>query len=82
MREVFEDPLFIRKPNGFVPTLAAECLNFKIQQILLDLEALTAQDTFDPATASGAFAIAATDYAQVIVMPEIIERIRQDAPDF
>lgn len=81
MRDVFDDPLFIRKPNGFVPTPVAERLNVKIQKILLDLEGLTAQDTFEPATASGAFVIAATDYAQIIVLPEIIERIRRDAPN-
>lgn len=81
LREIFDDPLFVRKANGLIPTPMAERLYEKIDRILGDLEDLAEPDVFDPSTTTGTYVIAATDYAQIVVLPSVLERVRKDAPN-
>ena len=80
LREVFDDPLFVRTPSGLIATPAAERLRL-IGKVLSELDGLTSGTAFDPAKISGTFTIAATDYAQIILMPLLLERLRQEAPN-
>ena len=81
LRDVFDDRLFLRKANGFVPTPFAEELSLGVDKLLSDFKALLAPATFDPNTISGTFVIAATDYAQQVVLPDLISIIRVQAPN-
>lgn len=81
LRDVFDDRLFLRKANGFVPTPFAEELSQGVDQLLIDFKALLAPATFDPNTIEGTFVIAATDYAQQVVLPDLISLIRVQAPN-
>lgn len=81
LRDVFDDRLFLRKANGFVPTPFAEELSLGVDKLLNDFKALLAPATFDPKTIEGTFVIAATDYAQQVVLPDLISMIRIQAPN-
>lgn len=80
LRDIFEDRLFVRSSNGLIATPAAQVLEQKIDKILADVEELLAPDKFDPATVNARFTLAATDYAQQIVLPPLLTTIRQQAP--
>jgi DNA-binding transcriptional LysR family regulator len=80
LRDVFDDRLFLRKTSGFIPTPHAESLSIEIDRILNDFQALLSPKAFAPETVSGAFVIAATDYAQQIVLPALISKLRKLAP--
>ena len=80
LRDIFDDPLFLRKSNGLVPTPAAESLGTKVDTLLGDFERLLAPAAFDPAEASVTFTIAASDYAQQVVLPALLNQLRRQAP--
>jgi DNA-binding transcriptional LysR family regulator len=80
LRDVFDDRLFLRKTNGFVPTPFAERLSVDVDKLLNDFTALLSPKTFDPKTITGTFVIAATDYAQQIVLPSLISLLRKQSP--
>jgi DNA-binding transcriptional LysR family regulator len=80
LRDVFEDRLFLRKTNGFIPTPHAESLSIEVDRILNDFQALLSPKVFDPKTVIGTFVIAATDYAQQVVLPTLIAKLRIAAP--
>jgi len=81
LRDVFEDRLFLRKTNGFVATPFAQALSVAVDKLLNDFNALLAPAIFDPKTISGTFIIAATDYAQQVVLPAVIAKLREQAPN-
>lgn len=81
LRDVFDDRLFLRKANGFVPTPFAEALSVDVDKLLIDFQALLTPTIFDPKTVSGTFVIAATDYAQQIVLPPLISTLRKESPN-
>lgn len=81
LRDVFGDRLFLRKTNGFVPTPLAEELSLEIDRLLRDFQVLLSPKTFDPTTVEGTYAIAATDYAQQIVLPPLIAMLRVQSPN-
>lgn len=80
LRDVFDDRLFLRKANGFIPTPHAESLSIEIDRILNDFQLLLAPKVFDPKTVRATFVIAATDYAQQAIVPELITKLRTLAP--
>lgn len=80
LRDVFNDRLFLRKTNGFVPTPFAENLAIGVDKLLLEFSALLSPTTFSPETIEGTFVIAATDYAQQVVLPELIAQLRKQSP--
>ena len=80
LRDVFDDRLFLRKTNGFVPTPFAENLAIGVDKLLLEFSALLSPTTFNPETIEGTFVIAATDYAQQVVLPGLISQLRKKSP--
>ena len=81
LRDVFEDRLFLRKTSGFIATPFAQTLSVSVDRLLNDFNALLSPTHFDPNTVEGTFVIAATDYAQQIVLPALISIIRIQAPN-
>jgi len=81
LRDVFDDRLFLRKTNGFIPTPFAEELAIEINKLLNDFQALLSPKVFDPYTVSGTFIISATDYAQQVVLPTLISKLRKLSPN-
>ena len=81
MREIFADELFMRKSNGLIPTTTAVRLGKRIELILADIDNLLEPECFDPALLEGTYTIAASDYAQQVVLPELLATIRSQAPN-
>ncbi len=81
LRDVFDDRLFLRKANGFVPTPFAEELSLGVDKLINDFKALLSPAKFDPKTISSTFVIAATDYAQQVVLPALISTLREQSPN-
>lgn len=81
LRDVFDDRLFIRKTNGFVPTPFAEDLSAKVDRLLIDFNTLISQTNFIPHKTRGTFVISATDYAQQVILPNLIAKLRKQAPN-
>ncbi|MGR5062454.1 LysR family transcriptional regulator [Photobacterium sp. DNB22_13_2] len=80
LRGVFDDRLFVRKTNAFVPTPFAEELAIKVDKLLIDFNALMATSRFVPEKTKGTFVISATDYAQQVILPPLIAKLRKQAP--
>jgi DNA-binding transcriptional LysR family regulator len=81
LRQQLEDPLLVKTPAGMKPTQRANALTGPVREILRDVEQLIqAPEPFDPATSRRRFVIAATDYMDFLVVPPLIEKVCQKAP--
>lgn len=82
LRILLNDPLFVRGGGGMSPTPRAHQLMPQIQQVLEQIHlALAPPARFDPATAGQRrFTLAAGDYADIVLLPTLISRLRQAAP--
>jgi DNA-binding transcriptional LysR family regulator len=81
MRRRFGDPLFLRTPAGMVPTPFAEALAGPVGEALALIHAgLNRQTAFDPATHRRPVTIGMTDIGEIVFLPALVERLRQDAP--
>lgn len=81
LRDVFDDRLFLRKTTGFIPTPLAEQLSVDIDKLLNGFQALLSPKVFNPKTISGEYVISATDYAQQVVLPSLIAKLRVESPN-
>ncbi|MBT0720840.1 LysR family transcriptional regulator [Rosenbergiella collisarenosi] len=80
LREYFNDPLFVRTPDGMMPTVRAEELTGPVTQILRDITQLLHSPHFDPNSATLTFKFAATDYALSAVLIPLIALLKSRAP--
>ncbi len=81
LRDIFGDPLFIRRHTGVEPTPRALALAGPVGQSLATLrEALGQGRWFDPATATRTFRIAMLDYGVALFGPGFVGRLAQEAP--
>lgn len=81
LRDVFGDPLFVRRPHGFEPTRRAVELGPRIEA-LIDLAARTLgrPDGFDPRTSRRIFNIGAPEFVTALIGADLVNRMRADAP--
>lgn len=76
LREAIGDPLFVRGRQGMVPTPRALALRGPLTLALRQLqEALVPPQAFVPETARHTFVLAASDHAQLIVLPQLAARL-------
>ena len=81
LRDIFGDPLFLRRPHGMEPTATAIALEAPVAAAVETLRgALGAARTFDLATATGVVAVAALDAEQAVLIPPLAARLRASAP--
>jgi len=81
LRDVLGDPLLVRGARGaMIPTPRAEALAPQIHRVLVDLAGALRGEAFDPATTRRMFRIGASDYAEVVLLPKLIERVGRLAP--
>src|SRR5215813_14937949 len=68
LREVFDDPLFIRRPHGFEPTRRAEQLGPQVEALLaLAHRTVTRDAGFDPAASTREFRFAAPEFVAALI---------------
>jgi len=81
LRETFDDPLFVRGPNGLVPTPRAHTIVRGARSHLKHLqEDLLRDEAFDPAASTRAVTLAVSDIAEMAFFPAIIEHFGRRAP--
>jgi DNA-binding transcriptional LysR family regulator len=80
LRHMLNDELFVRSPEGMLPTPRAERMAGPIHQALQDMRVVLEADEFDPSEASRTFKIAANNYAARAVIPAFVRRVATLAP--
>ncbi|MBX3314008.1 MAG: LysR family transcriptional regulator [Actinobacteria bacterium] len=81
LRNLLDDPLFVRRPHGLEPTPRALELGPRVDQLLASMSAvLGIDDDFDPATGRHTFRICAPDHVTTILLPELVDRMATHAP--
>ena len=80
LRLAFSDRLFVRASNGVIPTPFAERLSVKLDAVLHDLASLLTKEEFNPKEVEGVFKVSATDFEQIVILPELLNMLREQAP--
>jgi DNA-binding transcriptional LysR family regulator len=80
LRQVFDDPLFTRSSHGMQPTPRALDVAGDLSAILGDIGRLVSGRDFDPATYSGEIRLALSEYIGVALLPSLVRRLQEQAP--
>jgi DNA-binding transcriptional LysR family regulator len=81
LRDLFNDPLLVRTSEGMTATERALELQPQIRKALNELEvALQVQGEFDAVSSHRVFRIMVSDYAESTLVPELVKRLRTEAP--
>lgn len=80
LRDLFDDPLFVRKPHGLEPTRRAIELGPQVEE-LMNVAARTLGGTrFDPATSDRTFLFAAPEYFTAQIGTGLADLFESEAP--
>lgn len=81
LRANFDDPLFVRQGNRFVPTPAARAIAGPVRDALRELDAaLDAATHFDPLNATREFRIGVRLAGEMPRFSSLVSRVRRQAP--
>jgi DNA-binding transcriptional LysR family regulator len=80
LRHMLKDELFVRSPNGMVPTPRAELLATPIRIALDGLQQSLEPVQFEPSKATATFRIAVDNYAAIVLVAPIAAHIAGIAP--
>ncbi|WP_035294547.1 LysR family transcriptional regulator [Brevundimonas bacteroides] len=80
LRQIFDDPLFLRRPHGLEPTARALALEPTVNAILALARQAVAGAEFDPAVVEGEVRIAAQDYHCGLFAAPLIAKCQAEAP--
>jgi DNA-binding transcriptional LysR family regulator len=80
LRYLLKDELFVRTPDGMVPTARAEQLAPPLSDALRDMHLALEPDTFVPEEATRRFVVAVNNYASVVVVPDLVMAASRAAP--
>lgn len=81
LRTLFGDPLLLRTAGGMLPTSRGAELAAPVKQVLEEIGRLVHQgEVFDPATATVRFTMAASDYVEFAILPQLVDYLERHAP--
>lgn len=80
LRYVLKDELFVRTPEGMVPTLRAEMLAQPLRQALSEMQLALDPVAFDPVASDRRFALSVNNYAAVVLAPPLVAAVSAAAP--
>lgn len=82
LRELVGDPLLVRTAHEMERTPVAADLREPLREALVQLDALvTEREAFDPASSARTFRLEITDHAAVAILPRLMPRLREQAPE-
>lgn len=82
LRDLFDDPLFVRRPHGFEPTRRALELGPQIEVLVgLANTALSPDSRFDPARTTRHFRFGAPEFVIALIGGALINRLKASAPN-
>jgi DNA-binding transcriptional LysR family regulator len=77
LRDVFGDPLFLRRPHGLEPTPRAQALAPRIEALIEAMgAAIRPEQAFDPAGSRRWFNVATTEYADETIAARLATRLQ------
>ena len=80
LRYMLKDELFVRTPEGMVPTPRAEMLAHPLRNALSEMQLALEPAAFDPAASDRRFALAINNYAAVVLAPPLVAAVSAAAP--
>jgi DNA-binding transcriptional LysR family regulator len=81
LRDLFADPLLVRQGRVMSPTPRADQLSEPVALLLSQIRDLVrAPRLFDPLQADREFRLMSSDYAQVVILGSVVEKLRVEAP--
>jgi DNA-binding transcriptional LysR family regulator len=80
LRYMLKDELFVRTPEGMVPTPRAEMLAQPLRNALSEMQLALEPAAFDPAASDRRFALAVNNYAAVVLAPPLVAAVSAAAP--
>ncbi|MBR1091471.1 LysR family transcriptional regulator [Bradyrhizobium manausense] len=81
LRDLFDDPLFSRRPDGLTPTRRALELAPKVRELMQRAqEVVGGAAAFDPAVSDRQFRLAANDFVATSIGPLLLEKLATEAP--
>lgn len=81
LRDTLHDPLFIRERYGIKPTQFAEEIAPVIRETLTRLDGvIMGRQHFDATTSTRQFNIAPNSYVEIVLIPQLVARLRELAP--
>ena len=81
LRELFDDPLFVREGRSLAPTALTKRLVEPLRQSLQSLGALIEKgESFDPARSETSFTVSMRDPMEVLILPDLMQRLGRTAP--
>ncbi len=81
LRDLFDDPLLVRTSDGMTPTDRALELQPLVRNVLAAAEiAVLPKTVFDASASDRIFRIMASDYTEVTLLPQLLSRLRREAP--
>jgi DNA-binding transcriptional LysR family regulator len=81
LRSVFGDPLFVRVGAVLTPTSRARELAEPLHELVNGAQRiLGARGPFEPARLRRRFTVAASDFAEIVVLPKLLARLEREAP--
>jgi len=81
LRKSFNDRLFVRTPQGMVPTPVAENIVVRAQQALQLMHSCVQEgDVFKPEQAQKVFRFSMNDLSEALMLPPLLEHLHTHAP--
>src|SRR6266403_1487598 len=80
LRYMLKDELFVRSPKGMVPTPRAEMLAPPLSNALSEMQLALVPAVFDPAVSDRRFALAVSNYAEIVLVPPLAAAVSVAAP--
>ncbi len=80
LRELFDNPLFVRQSHGLLPTKRATTLYQELQPLLMAIDTLLKPETFDPSTLNRQFVIACPSLLSSHWLSGLVARLAKIAP--
>src|SRR6266404_101465 len=80
LRHMLKDELFVRTPDGMVPTPRAELLAQPLRSALSEMQLALEPAVFDPAASDRRFLLALNNYAAVVLAPPLVAAVSAAAP--
>lgn len=80
LRKLLNDPILVRGGDGLVATPRAIALQLELKRLLNEISHLVSDVPFSPERLTGCVTLAATDHTSVVLLPKIMTRLSQAAP--
>ncbi|WP_430317049.1 LysR family transcriptional regulator [Pseudomonas sp. p1(2021b)] len=80
LREIFSDPLLVRRGGRLHLSSRAQALREPLEQALEQLDGLLGSPRFEPSRARRTFRLAMSDYGARVVLPGLMALLRAEAP--